>query len=142
MPNLRDDYDEPYYGDAAPRDYGGIDAGYRGGGNLGGGWSGGRRIPEPYRGQSSAMEWPTHERPRSFRGRGPKNYIRSDERIGEDLCERLTEAGDVDATDIDVAVSNGEVRLRGSVRTRDQRIRAEEIARRVVGVKQVINEID
>lgn len=166
MPNLRDDYDEPHYGEPARRDYGGIDAGYRGGGSLGGGWSGGRRFPEPYRGQSGPMGRPVRDdrdelfgpawrddrsdverharmpRRPSFRGRGPKNYVRSDESIAEDLHWHLTDAIDVDAIDIEVAVSNGEVHLRGSVLTRDERARAEELAQHVLGVKHVINEIE
>src|SRR4051812_35839997 len=39
--------------------------------------------------QSSGNDWGPQQRP-SFRGRGPKNYERSDERIREDVCERLT----------------------------------------------------
>ena len=33
---------------------------------------------------------------RRYRGRGPKGYRRSDARIREDVCDRLTEAPDVD----------------------------------------------
>ena len=50
------------------------------------------------------------ERP-SFRGRGPKNYQRSDERIREDVCERLTYDERVDASDVEVDVREGVVRL-------------------------------
>jgi hypothetical protein len=43
----------------------------------------------------------------SYRGRGPKNYTRSDERIREDLNERLTDSDEIDASNITVEVSNG-----------------------------------
>ncbi|HET7343151.1 MAG TPA: BON domain-containing protein [Methylomirabilota bacterium] len=46
-------------------------------------------------------------------GRGPRGYQRSDERIREDVCERMCQSGDLDATDIEVRVSNGEVTLLG-----------------------------
>jgi hypothetical protein len=79
---------------------------------------------------------------RGFRGRGPKNYIRSDDRIAEDLSWALTEAIDVDASAIEITVSNGEVHLRGSVVTRDERARADELAQNILGVKHVINELN
>jgi len=51
----------------------------------------------------------------SYRGRGPKNYQRSDDRIREDICERLAMDHDVDASDIEVAVAEGVVTLNGTV---------------------------
>src|SRR5207248_398600 len=41
-------------------------------------------------------------------GRGPRGYQRSDERIREDVCERMCQSGDLDASDIEVRVSNAE----------------------------------
>src|SRR5205085_11361201 len=41
-------------------------------------------------------------------GRGPKGYTRSDDRIMEDVCERLTQHGNIDASEITVQVNNGE----------------------------------
>src|SRR5690606_33268259 len=49
------------------------------------------------------------------RGRGPKNYTRTDQRITEDLCERLTDDDDVDAGDIEVMVKDGVATLTGTV---------------------------
>src|SRR5690606_20952886 len=66
------------------------------------------------------------------RGRGPKNYKRSDTRIYEDICDRLS-LGDVDAENIEVSVSNGEVTLSGTVRDREDKYRAEDIAESVLG---------
>jgi osmotically-inducible protein OsmY len=75
------------------------------------------------------------------RGRGPKGYRRTDERIAEDVNDRLTESGDVDATDVDVLVSGGSVILRGRVETRTERHTAEWIAESVPGVREVRNEL-
>ena len=72
---------------------------------------------------------------RSHRGRGPKDYRRSDERLKEIVCERLTDDPFVDATDITVDVSNGEVTLQGSVLARQQKHAAEDV---VAGVSDVI----
>lgn len=77
----------------------------------------------------------------SYRGRGPKNYRRSDERIYEDVCERLGDEPSVDATDIEVSVREGIVTLSGSVRDRVQKRRAEDVARAVRGVKDVQSDV-
>jgi hypothetical protein len=71
------------------------------------------------------------------RGRGPRGYQRSDDRIREEVCERLTDDEDVDASDMEVTVSNCEVALSGSVRTREQKRRAIDIAEDVSGVHHV-----
>lgn len=74
-------------------------------------------------------------------GRGPKSYQRSDDRIKEDINERLTQHADVDATEIDVEIKQGEVTLRGTVENRHEKRIAEDIAENVFGVKDVKNEI-
>lgn len=78
---------------------------------------------------------------RGFRGRGPKGYLRPDERILEDVCERLWDADDVDASEITVAVHGGEVTLSGEVAQRAMRHRAEDIVDACVGVKDIHNDI-
>ncbi|MGH8125712.1 MAG: BON domain-containing protein [Rhodanobacteraceae bacterium] len=84
----------------------------------------------------------THREPvRGYRGRGPRNYTRSDERILEDVCERLWNADDVDASDVTVEVQNGEVTLRGNVEQRRIRHRIEDIADDCGGVTDIHNEI-
>ncbi|MGN6152565.1 MAG: BON domain-containing protein [Lysobacteraceae bacterium] len=75
------------------------------------------------------------------RGRGPRNYTRSDARITEDVHERLTHDEGVDATDITVTVSNGEVTLQGPVDDRRTRHRIEDIVADCPGVKDVDNRI-
>jgi len=76
-----------------------------------------------------------------FSGRGPRGYQRSDDRIREDVCDRLTYAPDIDATELEIEVKNCEVVLRGSVNTRDEKRRAEDIAEDIAGVRDVRNEI-
>lgn len=95
------------------------------------------RRPRGYSDLESDRGW---DRP-SFRGRGPKNYRRSDERIREDVCERLTLDDAVDATDIEVNVTDALVTLGGLVHDRYEKRRAEDIAESVTGVKDVQNQI-
>lgn len=81
------------------------------------------------------------ERDKNYRGKGPRNYSRSDERIKEDINDRLSDDPFVDASDIDVAVSNGEVTLTGNVDHRSTKRRAEDLAEAVSGVKNVENRL-
>ena len=76
-----------------------------------------------------------------FYGRGPKGYLRSDERIREQVCERLSDSDEVDATDIEVTVREREVTLEGTVETRRMKHLAEDIADSVSGVEDVHNRI-
>jgi osmotically-inducible protein OsmY len=76
-----------------------------------------------------------------FAGRGPKGYQRSDARITEDVCDRLTDAPDLDASDIEVRVNNGEVTLGGTVRTRGDKRLSEDLIERVAGVREVHNNL-
>jgi hypothetical protein len=77
----------------------------------------------------------------SFRGLGPRGYVRSDQRIYEDICDRLTENPFIDASDIAVSVRNAAVTLSGSVDNILALHQAEEIAREVAGVATVRNEL-
>lgn len=74
-----------------------------------------------------------------FRGVGPQGFTRSDERIKELVCERLSDDGDLDASKIIVEVKNGEVTLRGSVDERAMKYHAEELIDDISGVKDVEN---
>ena len=75
------------------------------------------------------------------RGRGPKNYTRSDARIAEDVNDRLTDDPRLDASEIDVRVEGGEITLTGTVTSRDDKRRAEDVAEQVSGVKHVQNNL-
>ena len=76
-----------------------------------------------------------------FAGRGPKGWSRSDDRIREDINERLTDHPEVDASEIEVQVKAGEVTLTGIVEERQAKRIAEDIAENVSGVKDVHNQI-
>jgi len=78
---------------------------------------------------------------RSHFGRGPKGYTRSDDRIREDVSDRLTDDWVVDATNVEVTVSNGEVTLAGTVDSREAKRRAEDCAESVSGVRNVQNNL-
>jgi osmotically-inducible protein OsmY len=75
------------------------------------------------------------------RGRGPKGYRRSDERIRDDVSDRLSDDSWLDASDIEVRVDNSEVTLDGTVSSRDDKRRAEDLAERVSGVDHVQNNL-
>jgi hypothetical protein len=81
------------------------------------------------------------QRESRFAGMGPKGYRRSDERIREDLCDRLTDDGGIDGSEIEVQVQGGEVTLSGTVADRAQKRRAEDIAESCSGVGNVTNNI-
>lgn len=86
--------------------------------------------------------WRQYEAGRGqFAGRGPRDYQRSDERIREEICDCMTDDGRLDASDISVAVSHGEVTLTGSVMSREQKRRAEDVAERISGVRDVTNQL-
>jgi osmotically-inducible protein OsmY len=76
-----------------------------------------------------------------YRGRGPRGYKRSDDRIHDDINDRLTDDPYLDASDIDVSVNNCEVTLSGRVDTRLAKRRAEYIAEWVTGVTNVQNNL-
>jgi hypothetical protein len=77
----------------------------------------------------------------NYTGRGPKDYRRSDDRIREEVCDVFTDDWRLDASDITVKVEGTEVTLTGTVGTRDQKRRAEELAERIRGVGDVHNNI-
>ena len=81
------------------------------------------------------------DRQREHRGRGPKGYRRSDERIKEDVNDRLSDDYYIDASDVEVSVSNTEVTLTGTVNSREDKRRAEDIAESVSGVTNVENRL-
>lgn len=89
----------------------------------------------------SSRSVPSRYEQGGFTGKGPKGYRRSDERIKEDICEELSQHPDIDASEIEVKVQNGEVVLTGTVKWRQCKRMAEDIAEQVSGVQDVRNEI-
>ena len=74
-------------------------------------------------------------------GKGPKGYTRSDDRIREDISDRLMADGDVDASEIEVDVRGGEVVLRGVVDSRETKRCVEDVVDSVQGVQNVQNQL-
>jgi hypothetical protein len=77
----------------------------------------------------------------SYRGRGPRGYRRSDDRVRDEVCERLTDDSSVDASDISVDVNDGDVTLTGTVASRQQKRSAADCIDRVPGVRDVFNRL-
>lgn len=73
----------------------------------------------------------------SHHGRGPKGYRRSDERLKEIICERLTDDPFIDASDITIDVNNGEVTVQGTVQLRRQKYAIEDVIADVAGVTEI-----
>lgn len=90
--------------------------------------------------EDAERRYRTDEQRQRIRGKGPKSYRRSDERIREDVNERLSE-GYLDASEIEVNVSEGLVTLTGTVNSRTDKRRAEDITEDVSGVKNVENRL-
>jgi hypothetical protein len=75
------------------------------------------------------------------RPRTPKGYRRPDTTLLDEVCLVLGHDVDVDASEIEVEVLNGEVTLKGSVETRDQKRWAESLAEGIRGVVDVHNQL-
>jgi hypothetical protein len=97
-------------------------AGYSGSGagGISGGYAGGGYSDGPWR---------------------PVPNTQHDDRIQADLKERLDQATELDATEIEVLVEAGEVTLEGRIPTRAMKHAATEIAERVPGVERVHNRL-
>ena len=80
------------------------------------------------------------ERGRFF-GKGPKGYKRSDERIREEVSEELSRHPEIDASEIEVQVNNGEVTLTGTVNERHMKRMAEDVVEECFGVTDVHNNL-
>jgi osmotically-inducible protein OsmY len=103
-------------------------------------WFGGDDGPEG-RGRGEAVRAGAGRGEGRFRGRGPRNYRRSDERVREEVCDRLTDNEWLDASDVEVSLVAGEVILTGTVDSRYAKRLAENIAESVAGVENVQNNL-
>lgn len=74
-------------------------------------------------------------------GKGPKGYRRADARILEEVCEMLTEHGEIDATEVEVDVKDGVVMLSGTVQNRRIKRMIEDMSENISGVKDVRNDL-
>jgi hypothetical protein len=79
------------------------------------------------------------ETTKHYAGVGPRGFRRTDDRIREEICDRLTAHGMIDASDVEVAVNDGVVRLTGAVADRATKRLAEDVVESVGGVRDVDN---
>jgi CBS domain-containing protein/osmotically-inducible protein OsmY len=77
----------------------------------------------------------------AMRNRGPKGWQRSDERIHDDVCERLANEPGIDPSEVIVEVNGGNVVLTGSVPDRGMKYRIEDIVDGCSGVRDVDNRL-
>jgi osmotically-inducible protein OsmY len=108
----------------------------------------GRRVSNPYDDYDydydEPMEWTyteIWEIEGPYSGMGPQGYRRSDDRIFEDVCERLTMHGQIDPSDVEIEVEDGEVILKGNVDDRHTKRIIEDVAYSVTGVSDVQNNL-
>lgn len=133
------------YGGRSGGDWGGRSMGM-GGSELGSGYSndprsGGGYGYGPRGGDTDESRGRWSHGGQSYAGRGPKDYHRSDDRVREEISDRLTDDHQVDASEISIQVQNGEVTLTGTVNDRGQKRRAEDLAESISGVREVTNNI-
>lgn len=91
---------------------------------------------DQFRMQGSGMEGQ-----RSYRGVGPQAYRRSDDRIRDDVCERLTDDARIDASNVTIDVNQGAVTLSGTVPERYMRYAAEDLVDDAMGVESINNQL-
>lgn len=99
----------------------------------------GRSYGSDYMQSGASSAWSREEGPHS--GRGPRAWKRSDHRIEDDVHERLSRHGYIDASDIAVEVKDCEVTLKGRVASREEKRLAEDLVEGVFGVEDVHNDL-
>ena len=133
-PHHRSEYDRYNYGRDYPRRYGrDFEPGAR------------TSYGREYQGSNYDYGFETYpfgsSRYGRYSGLGPRGYKRSDERIKDDINDRLTWHGYIDASDIDVEVNDGIVTVKGTVEDRHQKRMAEDVIENVSGVEDVNNQL-
>lgn len=79
---------------------------------------------------------------KTHRGKGPKNFRRSDERILEDVCEYLEDDGRIDASEIEVNINQGVITLTGPIESRKMKKFIENQVDHCRGVRDVRNNLE
>lgn len=92
------------------------------------------RGREPEKGSDDVPQGP-------HTGVGPAGYLRPDSAVLDEISDRLTRHGEIDASGIRLKVDQGVVVLTGHVPDRKTRRLAEQVADSVSGVQDVINEL-
>jgi osmotically-inducible protein OsmY len=137
----RSEYSPSGYGSYDTRGRGGYDPSPRFGDSIRSDWSSVNDSRGGWSRPASSSQESSNLRQGGFYGKGPKGYTRSDERIREDVCDRLSADDELDASDITVTVSAGEVTLEGTVPDRRSKHRAEDLSDSIAGVTDVHNRL-
>jgi hypothetical protein len=139
----------PAYGQAFDEDYMGssnapVQSGAygQGPGGYGGGFGQGLAGRGGY-GQGSGYTRGAYEPAlrESQSGKGPKGYVRSDERLKEDISEKLMRDHAIDASDISIEAKNGAVTLTGSIDNRQLKHYVEDLVENCPGVRDIDNRL-
>jgi hypothetical protein len=108
-------------------------------GNLEPDWRAGHRHPVGHPEESSSEpDWRSEQRRYPP---GPKGYQRSDERLREDISERLMEARHIDSSDVTVEVTGAKVVLEGTVPERRMKHAIEDLVDACPGVQDIENRV-
>ncbi len=75
------------------------------------------------------------------RGKGPRGYQRSADRIRDDIHDRLHDDPYIDASEVEVEINQNEVILKGYVDSREAKRRAEDLVESISGVQHVENRL-
>ena len=141
-------YGQRQYGQGGSRMQGGH--GHNQQGNYGGGGSSGYQGSQSWRGEQSNLGQGMGQHGQSQHGqmsrgqhigRGPRGYKRSDERLTEEINEKLTQHPDINAEEIEVKVQNGEVTLTGTVEDRQTKRMIEDLVEDISGVHELHNQL-
>jgi hypothetical protein len=94
-------------------------------------------------GPQGEAHWPQSSwaQQRPAQRRGPKGYKRSDERIREDICERLMLSAFIDSSEVTIEVKDGKVIMEGTVPERRMKHAIEDMAEATAGVNDVENNV-
>ncbi|MDB6089367.1 MAG: hypothetical protein JWN85_2151 [Gammaproteobacteria bacterium] len=154
---------EPFRRDDEPRYYGTGAPGQGGPGFTGGAYAYGDGPPDrPRLSESEYSDESSLSYGRGYRGggggsaryggfgaplrsspfpRGPKGYQRSDERLKEDISERLMEAAHIDSSEVTVEVRGAKVVLEGVVPDRHMKHAIEDLVDACPGVQDIDNRV-
>jgi len=73
--------------------------------------------------------------------RGPKGWQRTDDRLRDDICERLYNTQHIDSSEVTVDVKNGKVTLEGTVPQRGMKRSLEDLIDALPGVQDIDNRV-
>lgn len=74
-------------------------------------------------------------------GKGPKGYVRSEQRIKDEASEILTHDYDLDASEIEIEIKDRCLILRGEVKNRRDKRLAEYLVEDISGIEDVDNQL-